>query len=113
MKKNRIMATTLASLLASTAVQWLPLPSAKAAKKSSSNKIECKGVATKWVNDCSANGHSCGGKAQANFDANEWLKMSQGDCKAIQAALKNPAVKKYVEMVQKGTAGAIKRGKKL
>ena len=76
-------------------------------------KVNCTGIATKWVNDCSANGHACGGQAKTNFDSKEWLKMDKKDCEAIQIALKNPALKKYVEMVQKGTAGAVKRGKKL
>ena len=120
-KKSQLMASTLASLLASTSVH---LAAEKALAKSGSSskggkaKIECKGVATMWVNDCSAtdaNGysHSCGGKAKTNFDPSEWLKMSPKDCKEVQAVLKKPAVKKYVEMIQKGTAGAIKRGKKL
>ena len=120
-KKGQLIASTLASLLASTS---LHLTAKKAEAKSKHQgkgqgaKIECKGVATKWVNDCSAtdaNGysHSCGGKAKTNFDPAEWLKMSKQDCEEVQAALKKPFVKKYVEMIQTGTARAVKRGKKL
>ncbi len=75
-------------------------------------ETHCKGVATKWVNDCKANGHGCSMHAEANFDANEWLKLSSKDCKQVQEAIKNPVVKRYIERIQKGTVTAVKRGKK-
>ena len=74
--------------------------------------IHCKGISTKWVNDCSANGHACAAQATKNFDKNEFLIMGKEDCMAIQNALKNQAVKDYVEKIQKGTIVAAKRGKK-
>ena len=76
------------------------------------DKIHCEGIATKWVNDCGANGHDCHASAKSNFDAKEWLYMSKKDCKTVQDALKNPVVKAYVERIQKGTVAAVKRGKK-
>ena len=75
-------------------------------------KIYCKGIATKWVNDCGANGHDCASQATSNFDKNEWLKMTSKDCEAVKSALKNKAVRDYVERIQKGTIVAVKRGKK-
>ena len=76
-------------------------------------KVPCKGVATKWVNDCGANGHDCASSAKSNFDANEWLYMSSAeDCSAVKSALKSTAVKNYIERIQKGTVAATKRGKK-
>ena len=81
-------------------------------KSGSSKKIHCKGIATKWVNDCGANKHKCAGQAKSNFDRNEWLKMSEKDCMTVQKALKNKAVRSYVERIQKGTVVATKRGKK-
>ena len=113
MKKSKVMTSTLASLLASTAVQ---LTSTKAASGpaapsggSGSAKVHCKGVAIKYVNDCSATdqkgySHSCGGKAKINFDPNEWLKMKEEDCKAVQTALKKAAMKNYVKKMQKSIA---------
>jgi uncharacterized membrane protein len=77
------------------------------------NGTKCKGVATKWVNDCSANGHGCGGQAKVNFDKEEWLSMTKDDCEAVKEALKNQAVRKYLERIQKGTAEAVKNGKKV
>ena len=74
--------------------------------------IHCKGISTKWVNDCGANGHECSSHASKNFDAQEWLKMTKKDCQVVQKALKNKAVKSYIERIQKGTVVATKRGKK-
>ena len=81
-------------------------------KGKSSGKVHCKGISTKWVNDCGANGHDCAGAAKSNFDSQEWLYMSSEDCKTVQGALKNKAVRDYVERIQKGTVVAAKRGKK-
>ena len=75
-------------------------------------EVNCKGVATKWVNDCQANGHECAMKAIKNFDNEEWLKMDEKDCKAVKSALKSAALKRYIEKIQKGTVVATKRGKK-
>ncbi len=74
--------------------------------------IHCEGVATKWVNDCQANGHDCAMKAESNFDKKEWIKMDKADCAAVKEALKNKSVKAYIEKIQKGTIVATKRGKK-
>lgn len=74
--------------------------------------VHCEGVATKWVNDCQANGHDCAMKATKNFDKEEWIKMDKADCEAVKTALKSKAVRAYVEKIQKGTIVATKRGKK-
>lgn len=76
------------------------------------SEVNCKGVATKWVNDCEANGHNCASSATTNFDKEEFLKMDKADCDAIKSALKNKSVRSYIEKIQKGTIVATKRGKK-
>lgn len=74
----------------------------------------CKGISMKWVNGCQANGHGCEFKAKKDWDKAEWLPVaSKKDCAAIQKALKNPAIKKYVEKVRDTTVVAVKRGKKI
>ena len=106
MKKKVVLSSAaLIGALASGVTQ-----TADAAK--SSGKIHCEGISTKWVNDCGANGHDCAGAAKSNFDSKEWLYMSPDDCKTVQKALKNKAVRNYVERIQKGTVVAVKRGKK-
>ena len=73
----------------------------------------CKGISMKWVNGCAANGHQCEFKAKTDWDKNEWLSVkNEADCKAIKTALKNPAIKKYVEKIRDTTVVAVKRGKK-
>ncbi len=65
---------------------------------SGKNYVQCKGVALKKMNDCGAKGHGCSGKAKKDFDPQEWVKTkTQADCDAIQNAVKNPAVKKYLQ----------------
>ena len=84
----------------------------KEAQASKSSYYKCKGVATKWAGDCGANDHACAGKNPDDFDANEWVKVSsKSDCTAIQTALKNPAIKKYVLDMQADTVSATKQGK--
>ena len=109
MKQKNLISTTLLTVLLSGVHIYAKEHSQ--AKKNQA-KVKCKGVSTQWVNDCSANGHKCSGKAKTNFDKNEWLYMSQKDCEAVKKALKDPAVKNYVEKVQKATKVAVKRGKK-
>ena len=103
MKKKIVLSS--AALIGTLATGMISTANAK-------DKIHCKGIATKWVNDCGANGHDCHASATSNFDANEWLKMTPKDCKTVQEAIKNPVVKAYVERIQKGTVVAVKRGKK-
>ena len=90
-------------------------PKASKATKVNEMNYKCKGVATKWVNDCGggtgANRHSCAGHALVNFDKSEWLRMSKKDCHDVQMALKNPAIKAYVEKIRNGTEAAMRRGK--
>lgn len=107
MKKNKkIITAAVAGVLAQGG---LLANNTDAAKK---GDIHCEGISTKWANDCGANGHSCANKAEKNFDGNEWISMTPADCKKIQAAVKDPAVKKYIELVQKRTVVATKRGMK-
>lgn len=105
-KKSLISSALTAGLIAAGSAH------AACGGKSVKNGIKCEGVATKWVNDCGANGHECASHATKNFDSKEWLKMTKADCDAVKSALKNPAVKAYVERIQKGTVVATKRGKK-
>ncbi len=63
---------------------------------------KCKGVAPMKANGCGANGHSCGGKAATDFDANEWVKVKdEATCKAAQEALKDPKIQEYVKSLSK------------
>ena len=101
-KREKVLKTVLLGALAAG-----PIASLKAAPA-----YHCKGVAMKWVNDCQANGHDCRSHSSSNFDSQEWLSMDEKDCKAVQKALKNRAVKNYLEMIQKRTVSASKRGKK-
>ncbi len=81
-------------------------------KNTKPSYYKCKGIATKWAGDCGANGHNCAGKNNDDFDANEWVKVSRkNDCTAIQNALKNPAIKKYILDMQAKTVVASKTGK--
>lgn len=75
-------------------------------------KVRCKGVAVKAGNDCGVKGgHSCSGKAQSHFDSKEWIYLTPKDCKAVTEALKNPAVKSYVEQVYNKAEAKTKRMK--
>ena len=109
MKKQKIVSTALMGLLVAGGAQ-LVAEKASAIKK---GNVKCKGISTKWVNDCGANGHKCSGYAKSNFDKNEWLEMTPSDCKTLQNAIKNSAVKAYIEKIQKGTATAVGNGKKI
>lgn len=44
---------------------------------------KCQGVAAKGMNDCGANKHGCGGKAEKDNDPNEWIWVPAGTCKKI------------------------------
>jgi uncharacterized membrane protein len=44
--------------------------------------VKCAGIAKKGQNHCGANGHTCGGKAKADFDKNEWIYVRKEVCKA-------------------------------
>ena len=44
--------------------------------------VKCAGIAAKGKNHCGANGHTCGGKAKADFDKNEWIYVRKGVCDA-------------------------------
>ena len=101
-KKLATLAITGATVLSGSAL----------ASRSVTKDIHCEGVATKWVNDCQANGHDCASKAIKNFDGKEWLKMGAADCAAVKSALKSKSVRDYIERIQKGTVVATKRGKK-
>ena len=104
MNTKKILTIAIASLAATGA--------ARAEMAPPKGMVRCE-VAMKFVNDCSANGHACGGKASKNFKKGEWLSMSSKDCESVKNALKNPAVKKYVERIHKGAAVASSRGKKI
>lgn len=47
---------------------------------------KCAGVVKKGMNDCGANSHDCGGKAETNGDPNEWAFMPEGVCNKIVGA---------------------------
>ena len=100
-KKMTLFVSALAGLWAADVI-----------KDAQAKAIHCKGVSTKWVNDCGANGHQCASQATSDFDSSEFISMDQADCTAVKNALKNPAVKKYVKKIQSGTVVAVKRGKK-
>lgn len=104
---KKILSSTLMGLLVAGGAQLV----AEKASALKEGHVKCKGISTKWVNDCGANNHGCGGKAATNFDKNEWLGMSPKACKAVQQAIKNTAVKAYIEKIQTGTATAVKNGK--
>lgn len=103
-KKKALLSTALAGFLLS-GVQAFGGPS------KSKNSVKCKGVATKWANDCGTNEHSCAGQATVNFHKEEWVYMDKSDCQAVKSALKNSAVRNYIEKVQNKTKAAVKRGK--
>ena len=103
MKKKQIVSCALASLWATASVQALAPSKALA-------KVNCKGTATKWINDCSANGRR---NTQENFSQKAWLKMNKEDCLSVQKALQNPAIRKYVERIQRETAKEILKGRKI
>jgi hypothetical protein len=105
MDTKKLLTIAMAGLAATVATDATAMGPGK-------GKVRCE-VAMKYFNDCSANGHACGGKATKNFQKGEWLSMTQKDCDAVKKALKNPAVRKYVERVYKGAAVATKRGKKI
>lgn len=44
---------------------------------------KCQGVVAKAKNDCSANGHACGGKAAVDRDPEEWMWVPAGLCDRI------------------------------
>ena len=103
--KSKIISCALAGLCATTSVQML------APSKAAAAKINCKGTATKWINDCSTRGSR---NAKENFSQEAWLKMnSKDECLSIQKALENPTIKKYVERVQKETAKEVLKGRKI
>lgn len=81
-------------------------------KDAQAKSIHCTGVSMKWVNDCAANGHQCAAQATSDFDSSEFIAMSKADCNAVKKALKNSAVKEYVQKIRSGTVVAVKRGKK-
>ncbi len=112
MKKDTLMKSALIGLLSSGCSMMGMKMGMKDRHPASAGTVHCKGVATKWVNDCGTNHHKCAGQAKSNFSKHEWLKMNNDDCMAVQEALKNKAVRMYIEKVQKGTVVATKRGKK-
>ncbi len=69
-----------------TAIAGLAISTASHAKPAWADKVEavkCKGVAKKGMNDCGANGHSCGGKAAKDNDPEEWVFVPKGLCEKI------------------------------
>lgn len=71
------LATLAASLTTTAAVagpKWA---------KSGDTIVKCQGIAKKGMNDCGANGHSCGGKAKKDNDPNEWIFVPEGVCEKI------------------------------
>lgn len=44
---------------------------------------KCAGIVKKGMNDCAANGHSCGGMAKTDNDAKEWIYVPKGTCAKI------------------------------
>ena len=81
------------------------------AEASETEKVMCHGVSTKWVNDCGANGHTCSGKAECDFNPAEWLFMTPTDCEAVKNALNNAAVKEYVLRIRNESVAASMNGK--
>ena len=113
MKSKKTLNAAVAGLLISGATYSTTVKASGTKDAPGGKNIHCEGVAMKYVNDCGANGHKCGGQAASNFQKGEWLKMSKEDCKAVKTAIKNPAIKRYLERIQKGTAAAVKSGKKI
>lgn len=62
--------------LAATAVAAPPWASGIETEK-------CKGIVKAGKNDCGANDHTCGGKAAADSDPNEWVYVPKGVCDKI------------------------------
>lgn len=44
--------------------------------------VKCAGIAAAGKNHCGANGHTCGGKATTDFDAEEWIYVREEVCNA-------------------------------
>ena len=44
---------------------------------------KCYGVAKTGMNDCGTSNHSCGGKAVADNESDEWIYLPQGTCEKI------------------------------
>lgn len=109
MDKKKVV---FASTLLSAAVSTVSPAQANDKKSVVPSKVECKGVALEFINDCAANGHECAAQAKKDWDKNEWLQMkSDADCKRIQQALKSDVMKKYVENIRDQTIALTKRGK--
>lgn len=49
---------------------------------------KCQGVAKKGQNDCTANGHGCGGLAKTDNDPQEWVFTPEGLCQKIGGKVK-------------------------
>lgn len=47
---------------------------------------KCAGIVKKAMNDCSANGHDCGGAAAKDNDPKEWIYLPKGTCAKITGA---------------------------
>lgn len=44
--------------------------------------VKCAGIAKKGKNHCGANGHTCSGFAEKDFDASEWIYVREEVCNA-------------------------------
>lgn len=76
---------------------------------------KCKGVSMMWVNDCTSSaygGHDCAYQAQGDFNPEEWLKMKDKDCSAVQEAVTNPVVANYLLDIRKDVVTSGKVAKK-
>lgn len=89
MKTNLKASTAAASILALALVANTGL--AHAGKK---GYEKCQGVAKAGMNDCGANGHGCGGQAEVDSDANEWIYVPEGTCDKIVGGVIKAAKKK-------------------
>lgn len=74
-KKMTTMAMAIAGILAAS--------TQADAHSTPAGMEKCAGIVKKGMNDCAANGHSCGGEAKKDKDANEWIFVQKGICKKI------------------------------
>lgn len=91
-KQNLLMTAAIAGLIIGAPME------AQAGKK---GYEKCKGVAPKGANSCGANGHGCGGFAKKDYNGEEWIYVKKGQCSKIKKAMKDPALKEFLNTATK------------
>ncbi|MBI4385108.1 MAG: DUF2282 domain-containing protein [Nitrospinae bacterium] len=85
MKKNRIMSSAIAGVLA-LGLMAAGSPSSAVEKMEGMNPEgmeKCFGVAKAGMNDCKSGLHDCKGKARANGEKDSFLLVPKGTCDKI------------------------------